>query len=102
METSAWGMPVLLYPCRTKSNSSNFISQKLSVRDIEQIARKSSSGKKTAKASLSAEQERTREELADMLGTKVDLVVNDNGKGNIKIPFTSEEDLERILEALGL
>lgn len=83
----------------------------LSVRDVEDLARgvktevegksaKPSSDKKTAKASLSVEQQTIVEDLRAVFNTKVQISKEDNGKGKIVIPFKSDNDLKRILDLL--
>jgi ParB family chromosome partitioning protein len=40
--------------------------------------------------------------LSTHFGTKVNIKTNEHNKGEIKIPFTSEEDLNRILDLLNM
>ena len=76
-----------------------------SVRKVEEMAQRLKNGddvdfgKKTikAKTSLSDTFSTLRNHLSDFLGTKVQLVCSNKGKGKISIPFNSEEELERIM-----
>lgn len=83
----------------------------LSVRDVEDLARgvktevttrtgKTSTDKKTTKASLSVEIQNTVEDLRAVFNTKVQISKEANGKGKIVIPFKSDNDLKRILDLL--
>ena len=38
--------------------------------------------------------------MSDYFGHKIDVSVNNKGKGKISIPFTSEEDFNRIKKLL--
>lgn len=78
-----------------------------SVRKVEEIVKsltegesvKSGDKKITAKKSkLSEEYDVLRKHLAGFFNTKVQLTCSDKGKGKITIPFSNEEDLERIME----
>ncbi|MBB4119589.1 ParB family chromosome partitioning protein [Mesonia hippocampi] len=75
------------------------ITHNLSVRDTENLVRenKNPSGKKTpAKVNLSKVYTTAKEDFSDYLGRKVDVKLSKNGKGKLIIPFTSEEDFQRI------
>ncbi|MGZ4049017.1 MAG: ParB/RepB/Spo0J family partition protein [Bacteroidia bacterium] len=84
----------------------------LSVRDVEDLVRgakseiiaagngKSSSEKKSAKATLSVEQQNVVNDLRAVFNTKVQISKEANGKGKIVIPFKSDNDLKRILDLL--
>lgn len=82
------------------------VEEDLSVRKVEEIVRdlaNDSSEKKQSKdKSLAQKYEFTQlqSKLSTHFGTKVNIKSNDKSKGEIKIPFTSEEDLNRILELL--
>lgn len=81
------------------------ISEDLSVRKVEALARDLAAGKgkknaaKKAEGSDSEEVKRLQGRLASHFGTKVQ-VKSDGKKGEIKIPFVSVEDLNRILDIL--
>ncbi|QNL22806.1 ParB/RepB/Spo0J family partition protein [Hyphobacterium sp. CCMP332] len=79
------------------------IRKNLSVRKTEDLVRhgfegKKDSGKKELK--LSPEYKDLKTKLSSHFGTKISLKVEDDEKGEIKIPFVSTEDLNRILEIL--
>ncbi len=80
------------------------IQDKLSVRQTEELARKYNgkpTEKKAAKpAKLGDEYKDVQKNLRSHLGTKVTLKVSGKGKGQIVIPFVSNEDLNRILELI--
>ena len=56
--------------------------------------------KAKAKEKLSVHFQKVQDDLATHLGTKVNLKQNAKGKGQIVIAFTSDEDLNRILDIL--
>lgn len=73
----------------------------LSVRQVEDLvkgidSKPKLSKTKTAKGDLSFEQQKLREDLTDMIGNKVTIKKDADGKGKIEIPFNSDEDLDRI------
>ena len=80
----------------------------LSVRQTEDIVKGKKEEEKIAEfkkgntSSLSFSQQRIQEELASFLKSDVQLQSNSKGKGKIVIPFTTEEQLEKIIELLGL
>lgn len=82
------------------------MSDKLNVRDVEQLARdsgnKSAAGKKREHKSgnLSFEFTKIQNVLSSHFGSKIQLKRNGKGSGRIVIPFDNDEDLNRILELL--
>lgn len=86
------------------------LSDGLSVRQVEALVRgektntpaaePTSKKDNTGRASLSFQQQKSRDDLADRLGTKIDIVKGNNGKGKIVINFSSENDLERLIDIL--
>jgi ParB family chromosome partitioning protein len=75
--------------------------EKLSVRDVEQLARKRNVPRGTSKQARDPHIEDIEERLRTKFGTKV-IVDYREGKGSVKIEFYSQDDLERILgEILG-
>jgi len=76
------------------------LERSLSVRDTEKLVRELSGGdtKKSAPKipSLSQEYKKGIKEFSEYLGAKVDIKVASKGKGKLIIPFTSEEDFNRI------
>ena len=51
---------------------------------------------------LSAEYDMFRQRLSDLFQTKVQMTCSPKGKGKISIPFTNEQELERILTTLNI
>ena len=87
--------------------SRRIMKEGLSVRQVEEIVKESRAEtslalKKNPAANLSFTQKKIKEDLSEMLSAKVQLESNDRGKGKLTIPFTSEKELERIVELLGL
>ncbi len=84
------------------------IEEELSVRKVEALVKAlgKSTTSKTSGPSLSPIQKyeinKLQERLASHFGTKVALKSNHKNKGEIKIPFNSSSDLNRILEILDL
>ncbi len=77
----------------------------LSVRATEALIRRYASArdevaKKKATSELPEAYQRVQDQLSRALGTRVQLKRNAQGKGQIVIPFTNDEDLNRILELL--
>lgn len=81
------------------------IAEDLSVRKVEELVRQMMTTSKTSKSSETSGSEASREikqlqsTLSTHFGTKVN-VKSDGKKGEIKIPFYSVEDLNRLLEIL--
>jgi ParB family transcriptional regulator, chromosome partitioning protein len=84
------------------------IKEGLSVRQVEEIVKGKKEKeqelklKKGGKPDLSFSQQKIQEDLSDFLNANVELQSNAKGKGKIAIPFSSEKELERIVELLGL
>lgn len=85
------------------------ISEDLSVRKVESLVReyaqaKSSapSANKPAGPSLSPEVKNLQNKLSSHFGTRIVLKADEKNKGEIRIPFVSTEDLNRILEILNI
>jgi ParB family chromosome partitioning protein len=80
------------------------VKRGLSVRKAEELVREiQNSGLKknqTKVQPVSFEYKKIQDDLASKFATKVNLKVQNNGKGAIEIPFVSKEDLSRILELL--
>jgi len=80
------------------------LEKKLSVRQVEEIVRTFVSGspplKKHEKPLLPVRFEKAREILISKLGANVDLKINTKGNGVIIIPFSSDEDFDRILSEI--
>lgn len=79
-----------------------------SVRQVEEMVKALNSGETVksgrhrlsdkGKGRLPEEYGLLRERLSDFFNTKVQMTCNSGGKGKISIPFSSEEELERIIE----
>lgn len=86
------------------------LTDDLSVRDVEQIAREYSTAEPSGKAKSQEARQAAGERLAQYrnatdrisrsLGTKVKMSCNASGKGRITIPFASDEQLQEILSML--
>ena len=78
------------------------VKQDLSVRKVEGLVR--SNGKKestaTKEVELSKEIKDLQSKLSTYFGSKIGIKADNRNKGEIKIPFTSTDDLNRILEIL--
>lgn len=83
------------------------IQEGLSVRQVEELVKdekvKDVEKKSASKApsNLSFTNQKIMEDLSNILQTKVQIQKNKEGKGKLIIPFTTEDDLERIAELLG-
>lgn len=81
----------------------DIIEQDLSVRKTEELVKALKSGeepkKETAKPKMTLPEEyfNLQQKIADRLKASIKLKRNDDGKGEIVIPFTSDDDLERIM-----
>lgn len=82
------------------------VSQDLSVRQVEALVKLIANGGKAATPKdekvKSPEISKLQSQLASHFGTKVVVNANSNNKGEIKIPFVSVQDLNRILEILDI
>ncbi|WP_390902208.1 ParB/RepB/Spo0J family partition protein [Xanthocytophaga flavus] len=82
------------------------IEEDLSVRAVENMVRnlaeESGQKKKKERKPLRMEYTQLQYKLSSFLSTKVTLKSNDKNQGEIRIPFVSEDDLNRILEILSL
>ncbi len=86
------------------------LSEGLSVRNVEELVKyvvaggkledKKAEKQKSAKAALPEGYDMLKEHLSSFFQTKVQLVCNDKGKGKITIPFSSEEELEKLISLL--
>ncbi|MDR5589874.1 ParB/RepB/Spo0J family partition protein [Christiangramia sp. SM2212] len=76
------------------------LQKSLSVRDTEQLVRELNSVGKSEtsakKVSVPKTYKKGIKEFTEYLGTKVDVKVTKKGSGKLTIPFSSEEDFERI------
>lgn len=83
------------------------LSEGLSVRNVEELVRgiaegeiPEKTGKKKTKPMLPEEYNLLKDHLSRFFSTKVQLTYNEKGKGKISIPFSSEEELERLIGLL--
>lgn len=80
--------------------TNNIINNDLSVRETEEIVRnlnKQPENKTVKNAELPEPLKASKNKLAYILGTKVDLNRNEKGKGSIVISFKNDNELNRIL-----
>jgi len=81
---------------------SKILSQDLSVRQVEALAKKSKvneSGSETSEETRS-DYEDLREHLSHYFGATIEFKRSNKGSGRIVIPFKSDEDLQRIVSIL--
>jgi ParB family transcriptional regulator, chromosome partitioning protein len=83
------------------------IEKNLSVRNVEDLVRKASEGKKESETKSSASMlpqnhQRAKDHLIQAFGVKVEVKRNKRGKGNIIIPFISDEEFDQIIEKLSI
>lgn len=82
------------------------ISEGWSVRQLEAFAKGKKEEKPAKKVSknqaLSFEHQKMKSDLMDLFGTKIDLKLDQTGKGKIEINFRSDDDLQRIIDKLEL
>ncbi|MES2778271.1 MAG: ParB/RepB/Spo0J family partition protein [Bacteroidota bacterium] len=81
------------------------LSNELSVRDVESLAREAnaSPAKKAEKPAAQKKSEvlvEFQQNLSDKFNTKISIKSDEKGRGAIKIPFRSQADLQRILDML--
>ncbi|MDI9356743.1 MAG: ParB/RepB/Spo0J family partition protein [Chitinophagaceae bacterium] len=86
------------------------VKEDLSVRNVEEIVRsisefkkeKNNPQKETTHSMLSPEIRKWQNTLSSHFGSKIIIKADEKHKGEIKIPFYSQEDLNRILEILNI
>jgi len=81
------------------------LQEDLSVRKVEALVRELTSGspnekEKPSKTEISYEVRQVQSKLSSHFGTKIGMKIDKNNKGEIKIPFLSKDDLNRILDIL--
>ncbi|HAR19572.1 MAG TPA: chromosome partitioning protein ParB [Cytophagales bacterium] len=80
------------------------LNEELSVRKVEDlvraIANKPEKGLKKSKSAENVELKQLQSRLSSHFGTKINIYTNEHLKGEIKIPFVSKDDLNRILEII--
>lgn len=101
--TAGHGRALLSIPNKKErlKTANAIINDKINVRDVENIAKKSKGKKSKTKAKATKDPFiiDIEEKLMRTLGTKVNLISKQNG-GKIEIEFYSDEDLERIIEVI--
>lgn len=79
------------------------VRDKLSVRQTEELVKNLKAGtvaKAAKKKALPKYISDSVKDMSEYFGNKIDVSVNNRGKGKITIPFTSEEDFNRIINLL--
>jgi ParB family transcriptional regulator, chromosome partitioning protein len=77
------------------------LARKLSVRDVERLAKERRDGASPAESSTAERLSEVETLLRDRLGSKV-TVQHRGSRGQIKIEYYSKEELERLLESIGV
>ena len=79
------------------------LANNLSVRKVEELVKEKSSSPTTSssKVSLSKAEEKKVTKLSQKLVTKINVSMNNRGKGKIVIDFKSDAEFNRIIEMLG-
>lgn len=85
------------------------LANELSVRSVETLVREENNktlevktNKTAAKPNKSETLVEYQKNLSDRFNTKISIKADDKGRGNIKIPFRSQAELQRILELMQL
>jgi ParB family chromosome partitioning protein len=85
------------------------LANELSVRSVESLVREESNKPNDTKANKPAAKPNKSEtlveyqkSLSDRFNTKISIKADDKGRGNIKIPFRSQAELQRILDLMQL
>lgn len=85
------------------------LANELSVRSVENLVREENnktteakSNKPAAKPNKSETLVEYQKSLSDRFNTKISIKADDKGRGNIKIPFRSQSELQRILDLMQL
>lgn len=80
------------------------VAEQLSVRQVEEIVQRTGLGKRRAKMlrHLDSEIVDLEHRLSERLGTKVRIFANKGNKGRLEIRYNSLDDLDRILDVVGV
>ena len=80
------------------------MQERLTVRQVERLVNEMNENKVVSKVTpqISAELKETEKALSDKLATKIAIKHNQRGAGKIEINYGSDQDLNRIINALGL
>lgn len=80
------------------------LTDDLSVRKVEALVKQAAFPQDLPKIDIPSEQlielQKMQDKLSSHFGTKIKIASNDSNKGEIKIPFTSVSELNRILELI--
>jgi ParB family chromosome partitioning protein len=86
------------------------LTENLSVRRVEELVKETKDAQKNGTSEvrksirktnpISFTQQKYKDDLAELLKSKVKLKLGNNGSGNLVIPFKSEEDFERIMKII--
>lgn len=91
-------------PIEQKRLFDEVVAQQLSVRDIENLIKAGSTNTSTTSpkkaVKLSSTQESYRTFLSERLATKVGIEKSENGNGKVVLHFSSDKELNRLLELL--
>jgi len=82
---------------------SKILSQDLSVRQVESLAKKSKDtevSNETPVEEIRSDYEDLREHLSHYFGATIEFIRSNKGSGRIVIPFKSDEDLQRVVSIL--
>jgi ParB family chromosome partitioning protein len=85
---------------RNYQETGTFEESQKDEKTIQKTSKTASGGKEIGNLADLKETEDLKNRLSDLLGTKVSLSINQKGKGKISIPFSSDEDLARIMGLL--
>jgi ParB family chromosome partitioning protein len=81
----------------------NILQRELSVREVEALARQTATRKKGERAKrepLNDDLEKFQKNLSAQFGTEVTITRNTKGKGKVVIPFSSPEEMKKVLDML--
>ena len=76
------------------------IREEWSVRRVEEAVRKLGQPQPQQKKKGSVDVSFWQNQLTQFLGSKVKIMANEQHKGEIKIPFKSKEELEKLIQML--
>jgi len=91
-----------LEPALQAKAAREVISKNLSVRETEQLVRRLKNPPKRKSLVLDPDVQRLQNNLSDKLCAKVKLAHNARGKGKMVISYNSTDELQGILEQLGV
>lgn len=103
-----WGQGRTLLGLHNKRQILNLakrvMQERLTVRQVERLVNEMNENKVVSKVTpqISVELKETEKALSDKLATKIAIKHNQRGAGKIEINYGSDQDLNRIINALGL